>query len=100
MFACQAIHSSAEPGSLMIRIDTHLRDELIAAEPEIYYLTPHYAPYPAVVVRLARVSRGGLGKALALAALFVGSSGRAKARGGQVQRKKKVSRSRGSARRK
>jgi hypothetical protein len=55
MFACIAIHRSAEPDSLAIRMDFTQRDELIAADPATYYLTPHYVDYPVVLVRLSRV---------------------------------------------
>jgi hypothetical protein len=80
MFACEAIHSSAEDRTLMVRIDTNLRDALLADEPDVYYLTPHYAPYPAVLVRLERVSRASLDKVLGTSWLFVGSKGPAVAR--------------------
>ena len=60
MFACMAIHRSAEPGSLALRLAVDQRDELIAAEPSIYYLTDHYIDYPVVLVRLARVSEEAL----------------------------------------
>lgn len=60
MFACLAIHRSAEPGSLAIRIDFDQRDELIAADPTTYYLTDHYVNYPVVLVRLARVDQDAL----------------------------------------
>ena len=60
MFACMAIHRSAEPGSLALRLAFDQRDELIAAEPSIYYLTDHYIDYPVVLVRLARVSEDAL----------------------------------------
>ncbi len=36
MFACLAIHRSAEPDSLAIRIDFDQRQELIAADPSTY----------------------------------------------------------------
>ena len=75
MFACQAIHSSAEDGTLMVRVDNNLRDALLAEEPDVYYLTPHYAPYPALLVRLARVSRRSLRKLLGTAYLFGASRG-------------------------
>jgi hypothetical protein len=41
-----------EPGSLGVRISILDRDHLIASDPERYYLTPHYADYTAVLVRV------------------------------------------------
>lgn len=73
MIACQAIHSSAEDRTLMVRIDKSLRDELLATEPDVYYLTPHYAPYPALLVRLDRVNRASLRKLLGTACVFAAS---------------------------
>jgi hypothetical protein len=55
MFACRAINKSAEPDSLVVRMDFQQRDELIAADPVTYYLTEHYVDYPCVLVRLSRV---------------------------------------------
>jgi len=60
MFACIAVHRSAEPDSLVVRLDFRDRDELIAADPATYYLTPHYVDYPSVLVRLNRVDRDTL----------------------------------------
>ena len=60
MFACLAIHRSAEPNTLAVRIEFDRRDELIAAEPETYYLTDHYVNYPCVLVRLARIHEDAL----------------------------------------
>lgn len=60
MFACMAIHRSAEPNTLAVRIEFERRDELIAEEPSTYYLTDHYAPYPCVLVRLARIRQDAL----------------------------------------
>jgi hypothetical protein len=57
MFACLAIHRSADPGSLAIRIAFDQRDELIAEDPNTYYVTDHYVTYPCVLVRLSRVHR-------------------------------------------
>jgi hypothetical protein len=73
LMACQAIHSSAEPDTLMVRIDKNLRDELLASEPSVYYLTPHYENYPSVLVRLARTNRNALKKLLGVSWLFVTS---------------------------
>ena len=55
MFACIASHKSAEPNTLVVRIDFDRRDEMIAADPDVYYLKDHYVNYPVVLVRLNRV---------------------------------------------
>ena len=61
MFACIAINKAAEPNSLMIRVPSfEQRDDLIAEQPEVYYLKPHYEPYPCVLVRLGRVHADAL----------------------------------------
>ena len=60
MIACVAINKDAEPNSLMIRMPIDQRDELIAEQPDIYYLKPHYEPYPCVLVRLRKVHRDAL----------------------------------------
>jgi|SRR5215469_13637561 len=73
ILTCKAVHSSAEDGSLMIRVDSERRAKLLAAEPEVYYLTPHYEPYPSVLVRLSRISRNALAERLAEAWSFVTS---------------------------
>ena len=40
---------------LVIRIGIFERDALMNTEPDKYFITPHYAAYPAVLVRLAAV---------------------------------------------
>ena len=60
MIACQAINKDAEPNTLMIRMPIDERDELIAEQPDIYYLKPHYEPYPCLLVRLGKVHRDAL----------------------------------------
>jgi hypothetical protein len=71
LMACMAINRSAEPGSLMVRVDFDDRAELLAAEPDVYYLTDHYAPYNAVLVRLSRVNPDVLRDLLGMAHKFV-----------------------------
>jgi hypothetical protein len=73
MFTCIAIHRSAEPHSLAVRIDFNQRDELIAAAPDIYYLTEHYVNYAVVLVRLGRVHHDALGDLLRMGWHFVSS---------------------------
>jgi hypothetical protein len=80
MFACIAIHRSAEPDTLAIRMDFADRDELIAADPATYYLTDHYVDYPAVLVRLARVNRDALKDLLQMGWRFVSRRTRSRRR--------------------
>jgi hypothetical protein len=76
MFACIAIHRSAEPHSLAVRISFDQRDELIAADPATYYLTDHYVDYPVVLVRLTRVQQDALRDLLRMGWEFVSASAR------------------------
>ena len=46
LLACPALHSSAEPNSLAVRLDVAERAVLIVAEPSVYYVTLHYQRYP------------------------------------------------------
>ena len=55
LIACKAIHKSAEPNTLAVRIDFADRDALIAEEPATYYLKDHYVNYACVLVRLGKV---------------------------------------------
>lgn len=60
LLACEAIDRSAEPNSLMVCISKKRRDDLLAQNPDVYYLTNHYAPYPAILVRLSSIKRSAL----------------------------------------
>jgi hypothetical protein len=86
MFACLAIHRSADPDSLALRIDFPQRDELIAADPKTYYLTDHYVNYPVVLVRLTRVHADALRDLLLMALQFVSTRGKRR-RAGQRRRR-------------
>lgn len=67
LLACPAIHHSAEPDTLAVRIDTEQRTRLITAEPDIYYVTEHYVNHPMVLVRLSRADRNSLKDMLGMA---------------------------------
>jgi hypothetical protein len=71
LLACKAINRSAEPDTLMVRVGSAERDRLIAADPETYYLTPHYLVHESVLVRLAKVDRKGLQSLFKAALHFV-----------------------------
>lgn len=47
------------------------RAELLAADPDVYYVTEHYAGYDAVLVRLSRVNPDVLRDLLGMAYKFV-----------------------------
>jgi hypothetical protein len=76
MFACLAIHRSADPDSLAVRIDFDQREELMAADPSTYYLTDHYVNYPVMLVRLTRVHHDALRDLLLMAWRFVSTRGK------------------------
>jgi hypothetical protein len=71
LLTCPAIHRSAEPNSIAVRIDFDQRAELIAEAPSIYYVTDHYVNYPTVLVRLSRIDREALRDLLGMAWHFV-----------------------------
>jgi hypothetical protein len=46
----------ANPDALVVRtIDLADRDALLKANPDVFFITPHYESYPAVLVRLEAV---------------------------------------------
>jgi hypothetical protein len=71
LLACVPTHHSAEPGSLVVRVDFDDRTELLAAAPDVYYVTDHYLGYSAVLVRLSRVTQDVLRDLLGMAHKFV-----------------------------
>ncbi len=60
MMACMPSHKSAEPDSLVVRVDFLERDLRIANEPDTYYVKPHYVDYPCVLARLSKISDADL----------------------------------------
>lgn len=60
LLACIPSNKSAEPGSLVVRIDFEQRDALLADAPDTYYVKPHYVDYPCVLVRLSRIREDAL----------------------------------------
>jgi hypothetical protein len=71
LLACEAVHKSAEPDSLMVRIGRERRKELLVQSPDTYYLTDHYVAYPAILVRLPHTTRASLHALLTEAWEFV-----------------------------
>jgi hypothetical protein len=70
--------------SLVVHVDPDARDMLLRSDPEAFFITDHYAGYPLVLVRLARVDQAPLGvlleeawRSVAPKRLVAGSGGRA-----------------------
>ena len=71
LMACHAVHKSAEPHSIMVRMSADERDRLIAEDPRRFYITDHYEKHPAVLVRLQLVKREQLENVLAISWQYV-----------------------------
>ena len=55
-----ASHPSAEPASLVVRMDVEQRQWLLEDAPETYYVTDYYEKYPVVLVRALSVDDAAL----------------------------------------
>src|SRR5580704_5948635 len=71
LLATVPANRSAESGSLVVRVNFDDRAELLAADPDVYYVTDHYIDYDAVLVRLSRVDPDVLRDLLSMAYKFV-----------------------------
>ena len=83
LLCCIASHKSAEPNTLVVMIPFDRRDEMIEAEPDVYYLKDHYVGYPCVLVRLGRVPEDALKDLLLMAHRFVKARARESRRTGR-----------------
>ena len=97
VFVVQTGHRSADPNSLSVAIGFQRREKLIADNPRVFYLRPHYQNYPVVLVRLDQIDRLELSEVLRSAYNTV-VSGKVKigrshvAKGRSTSRKKQVKR--------
>jgi hypothetical protein len=55
-----AMHRSAEPETLVVRVNFEEREFLLEDAPETYYVTEYYRRHPVVLVRLSRIDRDAL----------------------------------------
>ncbi len=90
ILACVPSNKSAEPGSLMVRVDIGDRAHLLEEASEIYYVTDHYVGYSAVLVRLSRIEEGVLRDLLGMAYKFVTSKGKRGTLGSSSPKSKKT----------
>ena len=78
VFVACTSHPSAEPNSVSVPVGFERRDQLIANDPAVFYLKPHYEAHPVVLVRLDRIDRAAFRRLLQSAYTAV-SSGKGKA---------------------
>jgi len=90
LLACLPAHRSAEPDSLVVMVDFADRAELVAADPDVYYVTDHYVGHTSVLVRLSRVNPDVLRDLLGMAHKFV--TDKAASRSAARKRRKKGAR--------
>ena len=83
MFACVPTNKQAEPESVVFRLSFVERDLRLDAEPDHYYLKPHYVNYPCVLARVKRLSDAALKELLETSWRFVQTTGRASKAGSQ-----------------
>src|ERR1700761_7336009 len=56
LLAALPANRSVEPNSLVVCVSSEQRDELLAENPDVYYLTEHYESYDTVLVRLSEIT--------------------------------------------
>ena len=76
LLAMLPANRSVESNSIVVRVNPEQRDELLATDPQVYYLTEHYEGYDYVLVRLSRIGSEALQGLLAMAHKYVTRSSR------------------------
>ena len=54
----------SEKGVIVVLVDLDEKEALLQAEPDVFFTTPHYDGYPAMLVRLPAISDDELGEIL------------------------------------
>jgi hypothetical protein len=73
MFAVIPTHRSAEPESIAVRLSFVERDLRLEADPDTYYVKPHYVNYPCVLARVRKLNDAALADLLETGWQFVRS---------------------------
>jgi hypothetical protein len=60
LLAALPANRSVEPNSLVICVSSEQRDELLATDSDVYYLTEHYEGYDNVLVRFSQITMEAL----------------------------------------
>jgi hypothetical protein len=53
-----------EPGVIVVLVDEGEKEMLLRAEPDVFFTTPHYDGYPAMLVRLSAIEPDKLSEVL------------------------------------
>jgi hypothetical protein len=53
-----------EPDVIVVLVDLDEKEALLRAEPDVFFTTPHYDGYPAMLVRLSAIDGGELTEVL------------------------------------
>ena len=64
VFAVQTSHRSADANSISVATEFERREKLIADNPLVFYLRPHYQNYPVVLVHFDQIDRAELNEIL------------------------------------
>jgi hypothetical protein len=80
-------HHSAEPGTLVVRVDLEQRECLLEEAPETYYLTDYYRSHPVVLVRLSRLHPDALWDLLSVSKRLTLSKARTRGQTGSESKK-------------
>lgn len=64
VFVVRTCHRRSDPNSISVATGFECREKLIANNPRVFYLKPHYQAYPVVLVRLDQIDRGELHQVL------------------------------------
>jgi len=75
MVACTPVNKSAEVNSVVVAMSLERRTALLKKSPLLYYITDHYAPHPAMLIRLSKISGAELERTLRMAWEFAASQG-------------------------
>lgn len=76
LMACIPTNKSAEPNSLLFRVDRKARAAMIEESPDLYYAPDHYLNYDGVLVRLAHLTPELLRDLLSMSHRFVTRKGK------------------------
>jgi len=64
-----AVHKDED--TLVLKVPFPDKDFLLAADPQLFWTTPHYDGYPAILVRMSRLKKGDLPELLRRSWSFV-----------------------------